>query len=97
MGAAAYIKKHFLNAELCITLGDDAETLTYDQSWSANKEYFRGTIVEVDEGIVVLEIEGQGKLYIEESHIKCFWKPSFNYYLAISASITTKPAGRRGK
>lgn len=97
MGAANFIKKRFIGKQLCFTFGDDVETITYDQTWSSNVEYFKGTVIEVDENIIVLEIEKEGKLYINEDNVKCFWEPSFNYYKATSASITNKPAGRKRK
>lgn len=97
MGAASYISKHFVGKELCISLGNDAETITYDQAWAANREYFRGVIQEVDEGIVVMLVEKNGPLFINGDDIECFWQPGFDYHKAIHTSLTRRLQGARRK
>lgn len=96
MGIANFIKKHFIGKEICITLlGGEAETLNYDQSSASNREFFRGLVEDVEEGVVVLNIEDQGTIYITENFIRCFWEPSFDYHKALNTSITKKMVGAR--
>jgi hypothetical protein len=91
MSICDFIKKRFLGKEICITLLDgEAETLNYNQSVSSNREFFRGVIEEVEDEIIVLNVEKQGKIYISAHFIRCFWEPGFEYYKAISTSITRK-------
>lgn len=96
MGVCDFIKKRFLGKEICITLLDgEAETLNYTQSSSSNREFFRGIVDEVDGEILVLNIEKQGRLYISEHFIRCFWEPGFEYYKSIQTSIARKVRGTR--
>jgi len=91
MGSANFIKNRFIDQELCIYLGEEAETLTYSESWAANKEYFRGFVKEVEDNIIVFEIPDNGTLYINGDAISLFWQPDFEYYQAVFTSITRRP------
>lgn len=97
MGVATFIKNHFLNKEICISMGGDAETLTYEQTWAANHEYFRGIVSLVEDNVIVLDIPDNELFYICEDSIACFWAPGFNYYKAISTSITKRMVGGRNR
>lgn len=96
MSVCDFIKKTFLGKEICITLLDgEAEVLNYNQSASSNREFFRGVVEDVSDSIVVLNIEKQGRLYIAEHFIRCFWEPEFEYYKAICTSIARKVKGTK--
>lgn len=96
MGVTNFIKNRFLGKEICITLIDsEAETINYDQATASNREFFRGIVEEVEDEVVVINIESQGRLYISEHFIRCFWEPNFDYYKAINTSITRKMVGVR--
>lgn len=101
MGSTSnYIKKHFLGKELCIFLGEDAETITYEQSSPVNWAYYRGIVEEVDleDEIVVLLIPSVGKMYIDASYnIHAFWEPSFDLHKAMRASLTGRIVGAKNK
>ena len=97
MGAETYIQNNFVGKELCITFGDDAETITYNESWAANMEYFRGVVRAVEHGIIVFDIVGVGTLYVSCYEIKCFWEPEFDYHKAIRTSLTKRLVGARRK
>ena len=96
MSTANYIKKHFLGKELCIFLGDDAETINYDQASPVNWAYYRGVVEDVDleDEIVVLNIPDVGKMYIDAScNVKAFWEPGFSFLKAMKTSLTKKMVG----
>jgi hypothetical protein len=95
MGMAEFLKKKFLKKEICVYLGEAVETLTYEQSWAQNKEYFRGKLLSVDEGVAELFIEGTGTIYINSESIDTVWEPTFHYASAVSASLTKKPLSSR--
>jgi hypothetical protein len=91
MGMAEFLKKKFLNKEICIYIGKEVETLTYEQSWAQNKEYFRGKLISIDEGVIELYISGAGTVYINSESIDTVWEPTFHYASAVEASLTKKP------
>jgi hypothetical protein len=96
MGIANYIRKNFLGKEICIFLGDDAETINYDQASPVNWAYYRGTVedVDVEDGVIVLNIPDVGRMYVDSTYsLKAFWEPSFDLYRAMSTSITKKMIG----
>lgn len=93
MGMAKFLKKRFLGKEICIYADEDVEMLTYNECWANNKEYFRGVLKEVDEDVLVLEIEGQGLIYIDASFVKFIWEEPFSYGAAVRASLTKRPVG----
>jgi hypothetical protein len=95
MGTAKFIQKHFMGRELCVSIGASAETISYEQSDADNKEYFRGIVKDIDNGILTLEIKDSGIIYINCYNIQCFWQHPFDYYHAINTSITRKPIGVR--
>jgi len=93
MGMAEFLENRFLNKEICVYAGEDVETLTYNEAWASNKEYLRGVLKEVSEGVLVLEVAGQGLMYIDASQVKFVWQDPFNYARAIRTSLTTRPVG----
>jgi len=96
MSTADFIKKHFLGKELCIFLGDDAETINYDQASPVNWAYYRGIVedVDADDEIISLRIPDVGIMYIDASYnIKAFWEPGFSLYKAMRTSLTNKMVG----
>lgn len=97
MALIDFIAKRFIGQELCIYYESDAETIIYDQSWSANREYFQGTVVEAEDGVIVLDIPENGKVYINVNSIVCFWRPGFDYHKATLTSLTRRSAGARRK
>ena len=97
MGIAEFITARFIGQELCVFLGDTAETITYDAAWAANKEYFRGIALEVCEGILCLEISKMGIIYINCDNIQALWQDPFDYHKAISTSLTRRLVGARRK
>lgn len=97
MGFAEFIEKRFLGEEICVYMGDEAETITYEQSWAANKSYFRGTVEEIDEGILILNIPDNGLVYINCEEIQTVWEPSLDYHKSIRTSLTKRMVGARGK
>ena len=95
MSVAEFIEERYLNQELCVYLGESAETLTFDQAWTANKEYFRGTVREVYKEILLLEIQGVGIVNINCDQIQFFWQKPFDYHRAVSTSLTRRLVGAR--
>ena len=93
MGMAEFLESKFLNKEICVYAGEDVEILTYNEAWASNKEYFRGVLREVCEGVLVLEIIGHGMVYVDASQVKFIWEEPFNYSAAIRASLTKRPVG----
>jgi hypothetical protein len=97
MGVAKLIEERYLNQQICVYLGESAETITYDASWANNKEYFQGTVLEVYEGVLLLEIKDVGIVNINCEQIQIFWQMPFDYYKAVSTSLTRRPVGARRK
>jgi len=97
MGVAEFISKRYLNQQICVYLGESAETITYDQAWAANKEYFKGTALEIYEGVLLLEVEDVGIIHINCDQIQSFWQEPFDYHKAVSTSLTRRLAGARRK
>ena len=94
MGCAEFIKKHFVGKELCVSVSDsEMETLVFDQHWLVNREYFQGIVEDVDCGIIVLEIFGKGKLYINEDMVSFFWEKPLNPYKILRTALSKKLHG----
>jgi hypothetical protein len=90
MGMAEFLKSRFIGKEVCIFFNETAETLTYVDRWAQNKEYYRGTVIEVEENVLVLNIPNNGLAYINCDYIVMFWQDPFNYLHALSVSLTKK-------
>ena len=97
MGFAEFIEKRFLGEEICVYMCEEAETVVFEQSWAANKSYFRGIVEEVDEGILTLNIPDNGLIYINCEEIQTIWMPSFDYHKSIRTSLTNRMVGARRK
>jgi hypothetical protein len=90
MSVAQFIKSHFLGKEIVVFFNETAETLTYVDRWAQNKEYFKGFVVDVEDGVLVMDVSGAGRMYVNCEHIVLFWEEPFNYLKAQSVSITGK-------
>jgi len=98
MGMAEFLENRMKGEEICVSLGQDAETVTFDQYWTSNREFFQGKVACVQDGVLELEIAGQGSVWIACSEIQAMWRPGFNYYRAVRATVTGRPqGGRRGQ
>lgn len=97
MGAAEFIKNRFLGERIYISCGENAETITYDQAWAANKEFLYGTVLEVEENVLVLEVPENGVIYINCDHIISFWEPGVDYHRAVRTSLTRRVVGAKRK
>lgn len=97
MGVAEFIENRFIGQTLCVFLGEHAETITYDQAWAANKEFFKGIVLSVEEGVLVLDISGIGAIYINCDQIQSFWQEPFDYHRAVHTSLTRRLVGARRK
>lgn len=97
MGFAEFIDKKFVGQEICVFLDEDAETITFEQHWIANKAFFKGIVESTDEGILTLIIENCGPIYINCNEIVAIWHPSFDYHKAVNTSITRRMIGAKHK
>ena len=99
MGMASFIAKKFMGEEICIYLGDEAESIKYEQASASNKMYLRGVVVEVyeEDDVVGLEIDGS-IIYVDSSwNIKILWRPGFDIHKATKTSLTRRMVGARRK
>jgi hypothetical protein len=97
MGMAEYITKRFLGKEICVSLDDDVETITYAEVWTHNKAYFHGIVKSVEEGVLELEIDKVGVAHINCNCIKMAWESSFIWRKAIKVFMTDKAATPSGR
>lgn len=98
MGTANFIAKKFIGKEICLFLGDVAETINYDQASPVNWAYYRGTVIEVDldDEVITISIPDVGLMYVDASYnLKAFWEPGFNLTKAMRTSLTKKMVGMR--
>ena len=93
MSLATFLTEKMIGKELCVSLGNDAETITYNQYWTSNKEFFQGIVKNVTHGVLELNIPDYGIIWINCSEIESFWKPGFKYHQAIRATVTARPIG----
>jgi len=99
MAVGDFIKNRFLDQEIFISCGENAETITYDQAWAANKEFLRGIVVDVDteNNVLELEIPENGIIYINCDHIISFWEPPLDYHRSVATSLTRRVVGAKRK
>jgi len=97
MYIANFIKNKFIEKNIYIFYGFDAETITYDQSWASNKEFLFGKVIDVIDNVLILSIENNSKIYINCDKIVSFWEPGFNYNDAIKTSLTKRVSGSKIK
>lgn len=92
-----FIKKKFFGQEICVWLGETAETVTYNQFWLNNTGFFKGFVIDVDEDILTLDVPEVGEIYIDCGcgNIKAVWRPSFNFHKAVETALTNKMFGSR--
>lgn len=98
MGMAHFIKHKFLNKDICVFMGDDAETINYDQASPTNWAFYQGTVIDVDEEneVITLSIPDVGLMYIDGCYsIKAVWEPGFSLFKAMKTSLTNKMVGIR--
>lgn len=93
MSLADFLKEKMIDEELCVSLGNEAETITYNQYWTANKEFFQGIVKNITHGVLELNIPEYGTIWINCFEIESFWKPGFKYHQAIRATVTSRPIG----
>jgi len=96
MGSSKYLAK-FVGKEICVSLDNDVETITYAEVWAHNKAYFRGIVRNVEDGWMEFEVPNVGVTHINCEAIEMVWEPSFNWRKAIKLSLTDKtvsPSGR---
>ena len=91
MAIAEYIGNKFLNREVCVSVNNnDTETILYDGIWTLNREFFKGVVKEACDGVVVLDIQDIGLVYINGESISYFYEPDLNIHNAISTMFTKK-------
>jgi hypothetical protein len=89
MAIANFIKKRFLNKEICISISNgETETVLFNECWVQNREYFQGVVSEVEEGTIVLNILNVGKIYINAEEISYFWTPGVDTHKALKTILT---------
>lgn len=97
MGVGEFIKKRFINQDLYISCGENAETITFSDSWAANKEFLYGTVLDVDENVLVLNIPENGIMYINCDQIISFWENGLDYHKSVRTSLTRRMVGAKRK
>jgi hypothetical protein len=97
MALGDFIKNNFLDQKLYISCGEHAETITYDQAWAANKEFLYGVVLDVEDGVLTLEVPDNGIIYINCESIVSFWEPGLDYHRAVRTSLTRRVVGARRK
>lgn len=99
MGISNFIKNKFLGQEVCIWLGEIAETITYDQFWMNNNAFFRGIIMDVEDDVLTLEIPEVGNIYINcdgsSGNIKAIWGPNFDFKKAVQTALSNRMFGSK--
>ena len=97
MGVSNFINKRFLNKEIYLYLGEEAEMIVLEQSWVANKEIIHGMVIEVDEDIIVLKIHSGEIIYVNGNEVKMFWEQDFDYHRCTEGHITKRVQGAKNK
>jgi hypothetical protein len=97
MGMSKFIKKRFLNRELYIYIGEEAETITLDQNWVPNKEIIHGVVKEVEDDVIVFEMLTGPTVYISADEIKMCWETGFDYHKCAEGSMTKRLPGAKNK
>ena len=97
MSIANFLKHNFLGKEICVSLGNEAETVTYNQYWTANREFFQGMLKSIEDDVMTLDIPNYGTIWINCNEIETFWKPGFKYHQAIKTTVTVRPGGGRAR
>lgn len=91
MGFAEYLEKKYLGQMVCLSINNgESETITLEQTWIQNREYFEGIIKEVVEGIIVLEIPGEGEISINPDEISYMWQKPLDPHKIMRLSLTKK-------
>lgn len=91
MGFAEFIKNRFLGAEICVSIDNgESETITLEQSWIQNREFFQGIVKDVVDGILILSIGDEGEIYIEPSYITHIWQKPLDPIKVMRNSLTKK-------
>ena len=83
MGLANFIKKRFLNKEICLSINNgESETVIYEERWLQNRECFQGVVEGVEDGVIILNISNIGIVFINSDDISYFWLPNVDIYKA---------------
>lgn len=93
MGFAEFMGKKFLGQKVFISICDgESEVIILDQHWFTNREFFQGILEEIDDGVIVLNIEGEGRLYINSAQISYMWtEEKLNPSKIMRTSLNKKP------
>lgn len=97
MGIGNFIKKRFTGKELYIYIGEEAETIVWEQNWVKNKEIIHGIVKDVDEGIIIFQMNSGPVVFINSEEIRMFWEEGFDYHKCAEASITKRLPGAKHK
>jgi len=93
MGFAEFLAKRFIGQEVCVSINDgESETICLEQTWRWNREYFMGTVKKIEEGIIILEICGEGEIYINPDQISYIWQKPLNPHKTMRTALTKKPS-----
>lgn len=102
-----FIKKKFMGEEICVWVGQDAESISYDQFMLNNVSFFKGIVVDVEHDILTLNIPEVGEIYINcnetSGNVKAIWRPGFSFHDAMETALSNKMFGsnkyrkKRGK
>jgi hypothetical protein len=68
----------------------ETETITLEQTWVQNREFFEGTVKEVEEEIIILEIPGEGDIYINPEDVSYMWQKPLNPQKVMRLSLSKK-------
>lgn len=91
MGFAEFIKKRFIGQKICCSINNgESETITLEQTWIQNREFFEGIVVDVDEGIIILNISGEGEIFINPDDISYIWQKPFDPHKVMRLSLSKK-------
>ena len=91
MGFAEFLEKRFLGKMICISMNDgESQTLVVDQIWVLDREYFEGILKAIDEGIIILEIAGEGEIYFNPDNVSYIWQKPFEPHRAMKLSLSGK-------
>ena len=92
-----FIKKRFIDRELYIYMGEEAETIVLEQNWVKNKEIIHGFAREVEDDVVVFEMISGSVIFINADEIKMCWEKGFDYHKCAEGSLTKRLPGAKNK
>jgi hypothetical protein len=91
MGFAEFLEKRFLGKMICISVCDgETQSIWLEQLTVEDREYFEGILKTIDEGIIVLEVAGEGEIYFNPDNISYVWQKPFEPHRAMKLSLSGK-------